>query len=235
VHISDTNGGKILSATKSSTLISQEMLHFQILKRNDIYTVVTIQGHELIDIGVLDERVGKALRSLDLVAGVTDEAISEVIHYDGIVRRRQSGKKESHIMKWIIEVNIYGPQASKEEVGKILTTTKFHLQTPRGISCDIVVNNPHLITFPNLPSKSPSIQLPTASPTPASSIHTKPDGLIEIFDGLDQHESFQPGDNTKYSDIDSGLATKLLEYVSLNVNFTISFANTTFIVTNVWG
>jgi len=210
------------------------MLHFQIIKRNDICTVVTAKDDKFIDIGVLDARMGKALGDLDVVAGVTYDAISEVDHYERIVRRH-SKNKGAHSMEWIIEINIYGPLSSKKEVGKILTTARLHLQSPRGISCDIVVNNPHLITFPNLPSNSSSIQLPTTSRTPASSIHARPDGLIEIFDGLDQHESFHPGGNAKFSEIDSRLTTKLLEYVCLNVNFTVPFTNITFIATNVWG
>jgi hypothetical protein len=136
---------------------------------------------------------------------VTYKAVADVSDLDHCIKIwRNKGKAGD----WNLEINIYGPQAARDKISKLLSSARLYLQQPRCLEGGISVDNPHMITFPNLTSKSKWAQLPAPLLTPACSSGTSHRDLSEFLRDLDQSGDLQ------LVDVDSRIATTLLKSVS---------------------
>lgn len=184
----------------STTSDKQDVRKFTIVKRDHYYAV---QCKQDVDIGVIHAKTTKALQGLDEVGSVTYEAVADAGDFDQCVR---TWKKKGRAADWNLEINIYSPQGARDKVSKLLSTARLYLQQPRYLAGGLSVDNPHVITFPNMIIKSQSTQLPTPLLTPECSSATSTRDLSELLEDLDQKECL------KLVDVDARITTALLEY-----------------------
>ena len=189
----------------------QDVRKFTIVKRDHYYAV---QYGQDVDIGVLDANATKALQSLDEVGSVTYEAVADASDFDQRVR---TWKNKGKLADWNLEINIYGHREAREKVSKLLSAARLYLQQPRCLAGGLSVENPHIITFPNLTTQSQSGQLPIALQIPECSLATSTRDLTEVLEDLDQD------DYLGLVDVDYRITSTLLKYarhrISLNAQY----------------
>ncbi|KAH0563182.1 hypothetical protein GP486_002249 [Trichoglossum hirsutum] len=191
----------------SVTSDKQHARRLAIVRHNHYYKIQCEQG---VDIGVIDIKTAKALQRLDDIGSVTYEAVVDADDFDKHIK---AWKNRGKAADWNLEINICGPQASRDKVGKLLSAARLYLQQPRYLTGDISVDNPHMITFPDLTIGSKSAQLPTSLVSPECSSAMSTRDLSEVLEGLDQNEYLEP------VDIDSRVATTLLNHQREGVCF----------------
>lgn len=138
-----------------------------------------------MDVGSLNTKFTEALRILERFDSVRQE-----LEVDPLVFARciATWKNNGKVPDLHLEVNLFGPSAIKDTIGSLLSKSKIYLQRPLSIAKDIVVDNPQLLRFPNLPSSSEAqIELSTnfvtigTSGTPSAKIST-------VLEDLDQNQ-----------------------------------------------
>jgi hypothetical protein len=189
----------------SITSDKQHVRRLAIVRRDHYYKVQYTQD---VDIGVIDIKTTKALQSLDEIGSVTYEAVVNTGDFDQHIK---AWKNKGKLADWNLEINIYGPQATRDEVGKLLSAARLYLQRPRYLTGGVSVDNPHMITFTNLTIKSKSAQLPTSLLSSEYSPTLSTRDLSEVFIGLDQNEHLE------LVDVDSRITTTLLKYANYRV------------------
>ena len=103
----------------------QNIRKLAIVKRDHYYTVQCMTD---TDIGVIDTKTTKALQGLDQIDSVTYEAITDAKNLDRCIK---VWKKKAKAIDGNVGISIYGPQTSKEKVGKLLSAARHYLQQPR--------------------------------------------------------------------------------------------------------
>jgi hypothetical protein len=194
------------SNTLCTTSDKQSVRRLAIVRRDHYYKV---QCKQDVDIGVLDTKTTKALQGLDEIGSVTYEAVVDAGDFDQHIK---AWKNKGKAADWNLEINICGPQAARDKVGKLLSAARLYLQQPRCLTGVVSVDNPHMITFPNLTVESKLARLPTLLLSPECSPATSTRDLSEVFEGLDQNECLE------LIDVDSRITTTLLKYANHHVS-----------------
>lgn len=185
----------------------EEMLHLDIYKRETCNYVVRDSTKK--EFGTINLRVSKALHELECMETLEYHALMSSSSWRTYKKYRDKSKGPP--LEMTLEINIFGPQCLRDKVGKVLSTFRLHLQTPLGISENIVVDNPHKIVFPNLDCESSPLLGPSfLAPLPISSDAEK---LTVLLENLDQNDSFEIGSSSKMNELDLGISTVLLMFV----------------------
>ena len=116
-----------LKKSDPSSISSEEqnIQKLAIVKRDHYYAV---QCKTDTDIGVIDTKTTKALQGLDQIDSVNYEAIADAKNLDQCIK---IWKKKAKAIDGNVGISIYGPQTSKEKVGKLLSAARHYLQQPR--------------------------------------------------------------------------------------------------------
>lgn len=102
--------------------------------------------HDGTDMGIVNDRAASALRDIVGIPGVQYEALAPVTDLIDAVHRATNSSEA--VVR--VNINIYGPPESRNELGRTLSACKFYLQRPDRQRQGSLYDNPHRIHFPHI-------------------------------------------------------------------------------------
>ena len=100
------------------------------------------------ELGILNDHHSKIWKELTAIPSIRFEALCQnhVLH-DTVSRAEKAGDAKIRV-----NVNVYGPKSSSKDVGDRLSSHKVYLQKPNFYENAVIYDNPHIITFADMPT-----------------------------------------------------------------------------------
>jgi SWI/SNF-related matrix-associated actin-dependent regulator of chromatin subfamily A3 len=184
-----------------------QFLRFGVSCRQKYFVLQSSTG---TDIALLNASISRSFCDLENCSSLRYEGFIDVNTWkDHIQAWRETGK--TVVMP--IDINVYGPRNAFQEVGKVFSGTRLYLQHPHHCDSLLKYENPHYLSFPNMPDAQ--VDTTSASVLSTRATPTSPSNYISsILEDLHQHEYLQN------IEIDRRIRIRLLRYVSLRINLT---------------
>lgn len=162
--------------------------------------------------GQVHDALTQPLKAITALCSVELEAFADIEHC--IKRINKAKRQNDSVIK--VDINVYGEESARSEVGRILSAAKVWLQHTQHRSEDFVYDNPHMVTFGDL-------ELPAASdasdPTepPVASLEQK--DVAELIKAIGQEETADRGLAGLKSDV--SVRTPLTEHQEQALEFMV--------------
>ncbi|RYO13126.1 hypothetical protein AA0113_g12318 [Alternaria arborescens] len=175
--------GNMIELNKKLNMIALSPLHghaqMVIIKPEAQFLVAFSDGAV---VGEVNAQLDKALTSiaeqgyeLDLEVFAPTRAIQDII---GRARR----EKEAVIR---VQVNVYGPPAAANEIGRELSQHKLYLQRPAYVKDGVRYSNPHMLTLPEFENSMTVIRPLLEEPVPEKpSLQTFKNTIQDVYSSL---------------------------------------------------
>ncbi len=112
-----------------------------------------------IELGIFNDHVSKGLENLLQQSNLQFEAIGSIQAIRETIGR--ATKATDAVIR--VNINVYGPRESYEEVGHHLSSQKLYLQRPDKLRTGSTYENPHVLSFPDMPASSYEYQFDAQS------------------------------------------------------------------------
>lgn len=124
-------------------LRSEDSCTFSIQKSSAEIVLYFLNGTEF---GVLNNHASKALESLVRQSNLQFEAIASIQTIRETIGRVT--KATDAVVR--VNINVYGPRESCQEVGRYLSSQKLYLQRPDKLRAGSAYENPHVLSFADM-------------------------------------------------------------------------------------
>jgi hypothetical protein len=138
-----------------------------------------------VDVGVINAKASEVLRILEQFVTIKQEIAVDPIAFTKCL---QTWKDRGKLPDLNLEVNIYGPSTIKQTIGQLLSGIRCYLQRPMSIPDNIVMDNPHWISFSSLSMENDERPKLKSALTAIEFSENQETYISKVLEGLDQEE-----------------------------------------------
>ena len=180
---------------------AEDSCTFDIRKSSDKIVLYFVDGTEF---GVLNTHASKAFENYVQLSSFQFEAIGSILIIRETIGR--ATKATDAVVR--VNINVYGPGESCQEVGRHLSSQKLYLQRPDKLRIGSTYMNPHVLSFPDMEMSGYENQLDVGSNRALKPISDNADKFRETISNV--YSSLTRGAKLSKIEGDRRLRMKLL-------------------------